>query len=178
MQYPNGDLYIGEWNQGNKFGIGQFTWKETGTVYEGFFDNDDLHGKGTMYYLNGDAYTSVWDEGTAIAKGKYICQETGRIYEGRLKSKTDPDFQMNKCSGFKDLQGNGKIIDDQTGVYEGSIKNGLKSGLGSMRYPNGHYLGIWDNDKQHGYGTLTWKEGNITHTQKGNFMNGIYIGNQ
>ena len=53
--------------------------------------------------------------------------------------------------------------DDESGptephYYDGEYKNGKRTGLGEMTYPNGdRYHGQWQDGKKHGEGTYTYK---------------------
>lgn len=47
MQYPNGDVYEGEWVQDAKCGHGVMRWSSGRQTYEGFWARNRPHGVGT-----------------------------------------------------------------------------------------------------------------------------------
>ena len=93
--YPNGDRYVGQWQYGKPYGIGQFTYKN-GDVEKGnyqfgkrtglielktklgkqstqYYKNDSIAGeyiKGKLTYKNGDIYEGQWKEGLQDGTGK------------------------------------------------------------------------------------------------------------
>ena len=83
--WNNGDKYTGEWKDGKLNGYGTFTWKETRVgymyKYEGYFVNDQRHGKGTAYFVGGDTYSGNWKNGDRTGYGTYTWKDGGK-YEG------------------------------------------------------------------------------------------------
>ena len=72
----------------------------------------------------------------------------------------------SKTSGIETL--------DNGDVYEGSFKNGLKHGKGTLTTRNNRsYEGDWKNDKPHGFGINTFPNGKI---YTGNFDKGKPVG--
>ena len=59
LYYPNGDVYAGDWQYGEKNGIGTLKCAD-GSVYEGGFKDDQIHGKGYLLYPNGDVCEGYW----------------------------------------------------------------------------------------------------------------------
>ena len=81
------------------------------------------------------------------------------------------------------LTGNGHISFANGDRYQGSFKDGFRSGFGTMEYKNlpcfervrlgglegiqiekdakdhATYSGMWSHDKRHGQGTMTWADG-------------------
>ena len=51
--YPSGNVYVGEWQHGDKHGQGTFTWAD-GAVYVGEWQHDKRHGQGKFTFPNGD----------------------------------------------------------------------------------------------------------------------------
>ena len=49
MHFPDGSLYDGEWSEGDKSGLGTYTYRN-GDSYEGEWKSDEKHGKGTYTY--------------------------------------------------------------------------------------------------------------------------------
>jgi len=90
--------------------------------------------------------------------------------------------ELSKCVG-NCMNGEGTLIFTETGeTYEGQFINGCFDGNGKYTWPNGDfYEGEWIQGKKNGYGTYKhWKgsekEGIYFKTQKGQFVNDIYIG--
>jgi hypothetical protein len=89
--FPNGDKYIGEWNDDRKTGQGTLIFingnkfngqwvkdrKEgqgtsilaNGDKYVGDWDDDKKDGKGTLTFANGDKYVGDWDDGKKDGEG-------------------------------------------------------------------------------------------------------------
>ena len=55
INYPNGDIYIGEKQSGFKEGYGTLIYHNK-DIYEGEFKNDLKEGYGTLYYSTGNKY--------------------------------------------------------------------------------------------------------------------------
>ena len=48
--WPNGDIYVGQWNMGRKHGKGKYMLAN-GSIYDGNYVNDVNEGKGTFRYV-------------------------------------------------------------------------------------------------------------------------------
>jgi hypothetical protein len=59
MEFPDGRVLKGHWNDGELNGLGTFLWAN-GDRYEGNFENSSRSGQGTFFYNNGDIYTGQW----------------------------------------------------------------------------------------------------------------------
>ena len=53
--YNNGDIYVGEWKNGKKYGKGVFSWK-SGDIYEGNWVEGKRSGIGLMIMQNGEKW--------------------------------------------------------------------------------------------------------------------------
>ena len=60
FSFNNGNLYIGEFKEGKRHGLGVFTYKN-GNKYVGDFLDGNMHGQGTFTYPNGDKRVGVWE---------------------------------------------------------------------------------------------------------------------
>jgi hypothetical protein len=58
--FSNGNIYEGEWKNGQKHGYGTFFWK-SGQRFEGIFKDDKMN-QGTCFYSNGDRYVGVFNQ--------------------------------------------------------------------------------------------------------------------
>jgi hypothetical protein len=62
--YPNGDVYVGTIKNNMREIRGVYTWKpleegKSGGVYDGEYESNKKHGKGTMKYPDGGVYEGV-----------------------------------------------------------------------------------------------------------------------
>mmetsp|Transcript_28634 Transcript_28634/g.21373 ORF Transcript_28634/g.21373 Transcript_28634/m.21373 type:complete len:105 (+) Transcript_28634:23-337(+) len=65
MQYPNGDVYEGEWKEDFREGFGIFKYAK-GDQYEGEWLKDRMHGKGVLSHPEGSVYEGIWEEGSKV----------------------------------------------------------------------------------------------------------------
>jgi len=49
MHYPDGSTYDGQWLEGDRCGVGTYTFRN-GDIYEGEWKDDQKHGKGIYKY--------------------------------------------------------------------------------------------------------------------------------
>ena len=64
VRWRNGDVYIGEWNDGIKHGQG--TYKCADGVYHGEYKNGKMHGLGTLKIDGVVVYDGEWENGKRI----------------------------------------------------------------------------------------------------------------
>eukprot|EP01038_Epipyxis_sp_PR26KG_P009605 gene9605-12934_t len=85
MNYHNGDIYEGHWENGIKQGTGKFV-SSTGIIYEGEFSNDDKNGNGVIRNVatNIIIYDGLFSEGSYHGYGTLTHIENGDIYEGEF----------------------------------------------------------------------------------------------
>ncbi len=80
LTYANGDRYDGSWENNERDGMG-IMYYTNGDSYEGNWKNDKRDGEGTMYYVNGDVFEGHWLSGRIFGKGTYFWKN-GDWYEG------------------------------------------------------------------------------------------------
>jgi hypothetical protein len=74
----NGAVYVGQWSNGRRAGLGTFTWSKfgpaSGQSYEGQWKNNKRHGKGKMIYAPDPktGYEGGVDEGYWVKNKKVI----------------------------------------------------------------------------------------------------------
>jgi hypothetical protein len=142
--FANGDYYEGDWIQDRKFGKGLFLYVN-GSEYDGDFANDRKEGYGRQIYVNGSIYEGDWVKDLHHGKGK-----------------------LTFCENYKMLW-----------VYEGDFVEGRREGQGKISHivaennDSTVYEGGWLNNKKHGYGNITYDNGNI---YRGNFVEDLKSG--
>lgn len=63
--YENGDYYIGDWEKGQKVGIGTYYYC-AGDKYEGHWKNGLQFGQGIFYYQDGRTYDGYFNKGCRV----------------------------------------------------------------------------------------------------------------
>lgn len=160
-----GIVYIGQWKLGGMIGMSNMTssnqnevingvrhgkgkqiWPD-GSVYEGFWSEDQADGYGRLVHADGDYYEGEWQNDKAHGKGKYVHPD-GAYYEG---------------DWVKDLQeGHGVEMYSDGSVYTGGFLNGMKHGKGAFTWTDGSsYLGEFRNNKLEGKGRYVWSDGRV-----------------
>lgn len=76
-QWPNGQLYVGEWKNKMMHGKGNLTYSD-GRVYEGMFMNGLRHGKGTLTYPNNEKFVGEFVNDSITQNGIFY-DENGNI---------------------------------------------------------------------------------------------------
>jgi len=154
----DGSQYKGYWNKdfNVKEGYGQQLFPN-GTIYEGFWKNNEFDGQGRFIYENGDYYCGDWIQGKTNGQGTFVSTD-GIAYVGGWKD--------NLHHGY----GIFVYIDDKKGVetwedgshFEGNYEDGRKEGKGKFHWTDGSiYEGDFVNNKLCGYGVYTWADGRI-----------------
>ena len=82
--YETGDIYNGQFEQGEISGKGIFKWKN-GELYEGYFLKGVKHGKGVHKWPDGSIYEGEYNNGIREGKAKYKWPD-GRIFKGYFKN--------------------------------------------------------------------------------------------
>lgn len=127
----NGNKYIGHWQDNWQQGEGKFIFNE-GHEYFGQFQRSQFHGKGVMKYANGDVYDGDWVANTPEGHGSYSFHTGDR--------------------------------------YEGQFRQGRFNGQGTMFYKNGaRFTGGWQDNAKHGSGVFYDENGRGTN---GDWVNG------
>ena len=71
-KWDSGDVYDGNWVDGNMTGIGTYVWSN-GNKYEGDWLNDTRTGSGTFTWADdGTKYVGSWKDGKRTGRGKLI----------------------------------------------------------------------------------------------------------
>jgi len=117
------EYYCGEWLIGTnlKHGRGIYCYKNK-NLYEGFWVNNRIHGKGRMISKN-YIYQGSWIQGEATGRGIVIDTKNNTKYKGT----------------FKNFRPHGKWVEKMKDkyVFKGIFNNGVKKGSGEYKYENG-----------------------------------------
>jgi len=150
--------YEGSWRRSERCGEGKETWPD-GSYYEGSYEHDQFHGKGT-YYTKSAKYVGYFENGLKHGKGHCDYLKHRDTYDG--------DWQGNRFHG-KGIYVWGK--DNRR--YEGEWHQGLKSGRGAEFESNGEkWEGEWLKGHRHGHGTYRKRTGKLRDGiwKKGHFI--------
>jgi hypothetical protein len=146
LQFKNGDVYDGEWKDGQFDGYGTFVYAKSQaeddeesmgySQFKGTY-KDGKRVEGTLRYENGDVYVGTFD-----ADGMKECGvqrfENGDEYSGEFKN----GARFSGIMKFKSGE-----------VYSGDWLDGLFHGSGKIIYENGlKYQGEFQCGNKHGQG--------------------------
>ena len=162
LEYPDKSIYKGFFNDiWQKEGYGQLFFAD-GSLYEGFFKGNFMHGRGRLLNSAGYSYDGEFQNGKADGFGKYFNLE-GIVYRGGwLDEKQHGDGEESYPDGS---------------TFEGEYFLGKKNGKGKFKSSDGHfYDGEFLNNEIHGWGLYRWNDGRIFQGQwMNNKMNGTGI---
>ncbi len=80
---PAGNLHVGAFVNGQKFGMGFCHYDVNSCIYEGQFKNLLWHGKGTVTFNDSSEYEGQFKDGKAHGTGRYIDDCDRVLYEGK-----------------------------------------------------------------------------------------------
>ena len=164
----NGDKYVGEWKDNNRYGQGTMTFAN-GDKYVGEWKYDKKDGQGTYTKNDGSIYhKGLWQNGDPVWCIYGNCNNGKGEMAWGMDSTYVGDWLNNKRDGQGTFTvGKGEFEGDK---YVGEWKDGKKHGQGTETFVNGNnkYVGEWKDGKKHGQGTETdfdyeyvgeWKDG-------------------
>ena len=129
-----------------------------GAQYDGDMKNGVIEGKGRMFWPNGDRYTGSFKNGQFRGHGR-LEFSGGAVYEG--------EFTNGAITGAGTLHyANGDR-------YTGKLIFGRAHGQGVLETRGSRYEGEFRDDRYHGMGKLTDKDGNV---YTGAFADGLFQG--
>jgi hypothetical protein len=186
LVYNDHSYYKGNLNSNNlKHGYGILI-RPKHSIYEGFFVDDKLEGKGLLYNMNGYAYSGMFSNGMFNGDGM-LASIDGYLYKGNWKNNYQCGFGKEKykdgssfCGYFINgkKNGHGKYFWKNGDFYEGNFFNDEITGYGIMKRKNGNiYCGDLIKQKMEGVGIFMWTDkkryiGNYKNDEKEGF--GIY----
>ena len=168
-KWDTGDMYVGEYKNGNRHGKGTYTFPN-GDKYIGDHNYDKRNGQGTFIWANGDKYVGQHINDNRTGKGTYTfgseSEWPGDEYVGEFKnglysgqgtytyadgSKQIGTWENNKLNGYAiKYFANGSI--DQEGIF----KDDKFLYAQTKTLPNCPSSGYFHNC----FGTYTWENGN------------------
>jgi len=188
--FPDGSKYIGEWQNGQRNGLGILT-NFSGGKYEGEFVNGKCHGQGKRIssrghvvegeFLNGHIYNGqgvaspdannekhgVWENGafTGVWKRKIYLKENSSMHTAICTWQIEKNEQV----------GTGTEVHWDGTTYEGYWQGKLRHGQGTLTSSQGHvFTGEWREGKVHsGEGAMILPWGDICH---GTWVDGLMEG--
>lgn len=130
--FRRGRVYQGDWVDGIKKGRGKETFEAL--TYEGEFDNNRNHGKGTCTVENEFQYVGDFRDGRIEGHGR-CTYRGGRVYEGQWKKDA--------------AEGRGTQTYPNGEKYVGDFSGDARHGQGTQTDREGRviYTGLWRNDK-------------------------------
>ncbi len=152
MIYPNGDVYKGQYKNGERSGTGMCKFGATGAIYKGEWRDDRPQGNGTLFTLPNEIIETRF-EGSKIQDGQVkILFSNGEYYEGNFKNS-----QRN---------GTGVHYYRNGDFYDGEWTNDRRIGRGRLFFKDGSKLsGMFIEDKADGYVEFEDRKGNMFQTE-------------
>ncbi len=153
--FPNGDSYVGEYNQGKKHGQGKYTYRSQGST---LLSQHIAQLPSSHPTLSSSVTNKDWDAAT-----KYIVDNnlqtiipTNKKHEKKLKLES---YVLTKEHIQAMLQ------QGPYPFYEGGYEENKRQGHGFMFYKSGDiYIGNWEQDQRHGQGLFIYKNGDVCNT--------------
>ncbi len=141
----------------------------SGDVYDGEWENGQRHGRGEYTGVNGDKYYGEWKDGKRDGKGVFTgvlhCQWTG--LEGPdgapLSITSSLHYEGDWKGGMR--HGLGTCTFACGDSYVGSFANDSPDGCGTYTYSSDGFMsgavfrGLWFEGRRHGWGVLTFLDG-------------------
>jgi len=121
MNYQSG-TYVGQWQDGLRYGQGKFTWNN-GDTYNGSWFEDKRHGEGVYIWHDGSKYKGHYSHGVRSGYGIYY-YKNGTIYEGTWQSNLKHGIANFYYDGSVNIGGryiNNEYVDG-TGITQETYK--------------------------------------------------------
>jgi radial spoke head protein 1 len=156
--FVNGDMYIGEYKNNKREGVGTYFWASNGNIYTGRWKNNLRSGVGRMIYTDGGRYYGTFSNDKKNGHGRYT-YPNGDTYSG------------DWVNDIKEGVGTYTFASDSS-KYSGTYRNGdFTSGKWIL---NGGttYFGVFKNFKPVGKGVFVFGG---KFKQEGEYLNGKWI---
>jgi hypothetical protein len=122
----------------NYTGQGTYTWETSGNIYVGEWKDGDMHGQGTKTWADGSKYVGEFKDGERTGQGT-LTDADGDTYVGEFKNDRkdgqgtftyyDGDTYVGEFKNDK-MHGQGTFIYDDGSKYIGEFKDGAWHGKG------------------------------------------------
>ena len=137
-------------------------WDEVNRVYlEGVIDDNGLQGEGTIYFEDKKPYKKGFFKNSKLNGEGVIFFPASSLEEYSLIYTNSPNGEapcvVHYQGAFKNdvLDGEGKEYDnDDNLIYEGSFKEGVYHGKGTLIGTETNYTGVFVKGKKHGHGVV------------------------
>lgn len=94
-RWNTGDLYFGEWKNGNRSGFGVYLW-ESGHYFRGHFDSNTLDGEGVYLFPNGAKRIGEWQNNVYQANKHYDSEAIEKkIRNKNIELKKQSNIEFN-----------------------------------------------------------------------------------
>ena len=139
------NLYTGQVNsKKQRNGLGHQIFLD-GSIFEGFFENDEIKGSGRLIKSNGMALLGEFRGALLKEKGTILSSDLKSIYKGEIHNNLPHGYGEEKNSDGR--------------VFMGYFERGLKNGEGELVYPDGEvYRGGFKSDKIDGFGVYVYSQ--------------------
>ena len=154
LTWDNGDIYRGEFFNGNRHGHGTLTFRD-GSEYVGSWECNHPHGIGTRRWNHGDCYTGQYNRGQRTGEGRFYFSN-GDLYVGHW------------VRGV--MHGEGRYYYASGQRFEGTFVDGRRWGKGKLQRTDGSIdVGVYERDVRYGVG-VRWS---VDRTQAWKLIDGI-----
>jgi hypothetical protein len=173
MIYKNGDIYIGNWDNNQRFGNGLLV-KRNGTQFIGEWKENKLTGRGKIVH-NENIFDLYFRENKVVKIYSFVYMYTMGKYKfdgtiSTITKKNDnrncrvPNITINDIDNeiyYIVINSYGTMCFPNGDIYEGYWNNNMMNNFGKIIYLNGDkYIGNFNNDLKHGYGEYEYINGN------------------
>lgn len=125
-------------------GAGKYIWPD-GNEYLGEWENGKPNGKGIFIWPEGDTYVGEWNNDQNYGQGIYSCPTGAKIYS---IDSTNGEIDEPGCIRGDCINGYGIFTWISGAKYVGAFEDGEQNGPGSYSFPNGRRIeGIWNNGR-------------------------------
>ncbi len=156
LTFADGSTYEGDFEYGKIQGLGTLYEKNTGWTNKGYFDNEQLEGKGESWHSNGERYVGSFHKGSSHGKGKYYYKD-GSTYEG--------EYADGKWHG------KGYYQDSRGWSFCGQFRNGEYCGYGELHRADGVVIKGYFTSVNDATDATATKDG---YTYRGTYRNGKF----
>lgn len=186
LSFRNGSWYKGQMKDSKKHGLGECIMTDN-SYYHGYWSEDKPHGYGQIIDPNGECYIGEWEQGMRHGTGTYYYKDGSKYVgtwqhdlregKGRLVLKDQAFFEVE--FHYDQYHGMCKLpLVGGCGVYQGNFEQGRQHGSGTLIYRDKKYKQNYENGEMQGYNEVPY----FTHHQgyeyyEGNLEAGKRSGN-